>query len=159
MPEARILYPLWTSAPLVHAPSPAQQRTGPVHSGGDLQKASPNSTGWSTAKLEQAYQLLSKQPPDSLLVMEEGRCVVEWGDLAKRVKTSSVGKSLLSALYGLAIAERQVNLNSTLTELGIMTTLPLNDTERQAAVRMLLQSRSGAYPASSRELHPNGQPC
>jgi len=57
-----------------------------------------------------------------------------------------VRKSLLSALIGIAVAERKISLDSTLAQLGIDDNAPaLTDVEKQATVRMLLEARSGVY--------------
>ena len=55
-------------------------------------------------------------------------------------------KSLLNALYGIAVAEGKIDINRTLADIGIDDRAPsLSDAERQATVRDLLMSRSGIY--------------
>jgi CubicO group peptidase (beta-lactamase class C family) len=72
--------------------------------------------------------------------------VAEWGDTSARLELESVRKSLLSALIGIAVAEHQMSLDSSLEQLGIDDNPPaLTGEERQATVRMLLQARSGVY--------------
>ena len=96
-------------------------------------------------ELEQARAYLSTLPPATVLVVDRGRVVVQWGDPAKRVKVSSVRKSFLSVLYGIYVQEDRINLNKTLAELSIDDSPPLTDIEKKATVKMLLQSRSGIY--------------
>jgi hypothetical protein len=39
------------------------------------------------------------------MILEGDRVIIRWGDVGRRVNVHSVRKSLLSALYGIAIAE------------------------------------------------------
>jgi CubicO group peptidase (beta-lactamase class C family) len=84
-------------------------------------------------------------PPATILVVDHGRLVVQWGDPAMRVKISSVRKSFLSALYGVYVREGRINLDQRLAQLGIDDQPLLTDVEKQATVRSILQSRSGVY--------------
>jgi CubicO group peptidase (beta-lactamase class C family) len=69
-----------------------------------------------------------------------------WGDIDQRLELHSVRKSLLSALIGIAVSQRKINLDDSVGSLGIDDVPPgLTDTERQATVRQLLQARSGVY--------------
>jgi CubicO group peptidase (beta-lactamase class C family) len=61
------------------------------------------------------------------------------------VKLSSIRKSLLTALYGAPVHDGRINLDDTLEELEIDDDPPLTQREKQATLRMLLQSRSGVY--------------
>lgn len=55
-------------------------------------------------------------------------------------------KSLLSALIGIVVARKKIDLDNTLAHLGIDDNPPsLTDIEKQATVRMLLQARPGVY--------------
>jgi CubicO group peptidase (beta-lactamase class C family) len=61
-------------------------------------------------------------------------------------------KSLLSALYGIAVAEGRIRLDRTIGELGIDDRAPsLSATEKQATIRDLLMARSGVYHAAAYE--------
>ena len=99
--------------------------------------------GWSIQGLAEAYQLFANLPPASMVVIDRGRIVVAWGDSARRVKLSSIRKSLLNALYGTPVNDGRINLDDTLEELEIDDDPPLTQGERQATLRMLLQARSG----------------
>jgi CubicO group peptidase (beta-lactamase class C family) len=118
-----------------------------VYPGRHWQTADPASLGWSVPKIEEARSYLATLPPATVLVVDRGRLVVQWGDPAMRVKISSVRKSFLSALYGIYAQEGRIDLNKTLAELAIDDQPPLTEVERKATVRMLLQSRSGIYHA------------
>jgi CubicO group peptidase (beta-lactamase class C family) len=61
-------------------------------------------------------------------------------------------KSIMSALYGIAVAKGQINLDRTMRELGIDDKPPrLTDEEKQATVRDLLKARSGVYHNAAEE--------
>ena len=106
----------------------------------------PEEVGYSSAKLAEAETYARQIGSDAVVVVVGGRVLAEWGDAADRSNIHSCRKSLLSALYGIAVAEGQVNLSSTLGELKIDDNEPaLSDVEKQATVQQLLQARSGVY--------------
>jgi len=100
---------------------------------------------------------------DKLLVIHNGRILIDWGE-DEKFYVASIRKSLLSALYGIHIAEGTIDLTRTLVELEIDDISPLTVEEKQAQVVDLLRSRSGVYhPAASsqrrqppRGSHPPG---
>ena len=102
--------------------------------------------GWSEAALAVAHERANTLHSTALMVVAHGVVVVDWGDTIKRTELASVRKSLLSALIGIAVAEKKIDLDNTLARLGIDDNPPaLSDLEKQATVRMLLQARSGIY--------------
>ena len=105
----------------------------------------PKDLGWSTQKLTEVARFLQTVPEGSLMVVEKGRVIAEWGDIAKPVKLSSVRKSLLSALYGIYAHEGRIDLSMTLEQLAIDDVPPLTAAERQATVLDILKARSGIY--------------
>lgn len=70
------------------------------------------------------------------------------------VGVNSVRKSFLSALYGMAIQQGQVELGYTLEQLGFDESPSLHADERAASIGDLLSSRSGIYLAAP---HPPSQ--
>ena len=103
-------------------------------------------SGWSADGLAHARELSEQRQSSAVMVVHRGAIVAEWGDTTKRTELASVRKSLLSALIGIAVAERKLSLDSTLAALGIDDIPPsLSVQEKTATVRMLLQSRSGIY--------------
>jgi CubicO group peptidase (beta-lactamase class C family) len=56
-----------------------------------------------------------------------------------------VRKSVVSALYGIAAADRKVDTNRTLADLGINDRQPLTPQEKSARISDLLAARSGIY--------------
>lgn len=90
--------------------------------------------------------------PTALLISRDGRVLTSHGDPARKVSVASVRKSLLGALYGIAVAEGRIRLDTTLGELGIDDVPPaLTADEKQATVADLLSARSGIYHVADYE--------
>ena len=112
----------------------------------------PVAAGWSAERLEAARQQSRTLKPTALMIIQHGRAIARWGDTSRKVNMASVRKSLLSALYGSAVAEGRIDLSATLAELGIDDTAPkLTAEEKSATVRDLLMSRSGIYHPAAHE--------
>jgi len=114
--------------------------------GADWPRTSPQAAGWSTELMAEARDSAQRIGTASLLVVQHGQVVDSLGDPARRLELHSVRKSLLSALIGIAVGERRIDLDATLARLGIDDVPPsLTEVEKQATVRDLLASRSGVY--------------
>ncbi len=88
----------------------------------------------------------------ALIVLRNGRRLVSLGDERRKVDVASVRKSLLGALYGIAIAEARVDPSATLAQLHIDDVPPaLTNAEKQASVMDLLRARSGVYHPAAHE--------
>jgi CubicO group peptidase (beta-lactamase class C family) len=106
----------------------------------------PTEAGWSLARLEVAHRWARDIGSTSVLVVQHGRIVAEWGDSATRSNVHSIRKSLLNALIGIAVAEGKIDLNATLKQLHMNDTEPaLTPIEQSATLLDLLESRSGVY--------------
>ncbi len=126
--------------------TPSTESTPPViFPGATWDTVAPGVAGWSSSKLEDARAFYSTLPAASVIVVDHGRVVVQWGDPAQRIKISSMRKSLLSAMYGKHVRGGELDLNKTLAQLGIDDDPPLTEEEKKATVRMLLEARSGVY--------------
>src|SRR5580704_5998017 len=121
-------FALRLARPQVEVPS-ASQGSHFVFPGVQWEVASPVELGWSIQGLADAYQLFATLPPASIVVIDRGRIVVAWGDSARRVKLSSIRKSLLNALYGTPVHDGRINLDDTLEELEIDDDPPLTQRE------------------------------
>lgn len=112
----------------------------------------PSSAGWSVEQLKAAQDYVASLKPAAVMVVQSGKVIASWGEVSRKVNVASVRKSLLSALYGIAISEGRIDLGSTLAEIGIDDKPPvLTGTEKQATVRDLLMARSGIYHAAAYE--------
>ena len=114
--------------------------------------ADPAMAGWSVERLEVAREHTAALKPTALMIVQDGRVIAAWGDTSRKVNIASVRKSLLSALYGIAVAEGRIALSATLADLGIDDLPPrLTDEEKSATVRDQLTARSGIYHPAAHE--------
>jgi CubicO group peptidase (beta-lactamase class C family) len=112
----------------------------------------PAALGWSTEKLKKAEAYTQAYAPTAVMIVQDGRTVASWGDISHKVNVRSVRKSLISALYGIGVAEGRIRLDQTIGQLGIDDRPPsLSETEKQATIRDLLMARSGIYHAAAYE--------
>lgn len=102
------------------------------------------------SRLVKDYAISEK--PTAILVVQGDAIITSWGDLDRKINMASVRKSLLSALYGIAIADQRVSLTRSLAEMGIDDKKPsLSSAEKQATLSDLLTARSGVYHAAAYE--------
>ncbi|WP_345891842.1 aromatic amino acid lyase [Burkholderia sp. Cy-647] len=128
------------------APSLADLADPPVWPGAEWERIDPDKLGWSPDDLDDVHAYAASIGTASLLIVQHGRVVDSFGEIAARREINSVRKSLLSALIGIAVAEGKIDLDATLGSLGIDDRPPaLSQAEKQATVRELLQARSGVY--------------
>jgi CubicO group peptidase (beta-lactamase class C family) len=95
--------------------------------------------------LEKVVTALEALPTTAFLVLDHGRVVLDHGATTVPSYLASARKSVLSVLYGPAIADGTIRLDATLDELGIDDIGGLLPQERRATVRDLLTSSSGVY--------------
>ncbi|MEJ2038150.1 MAG: serine hydrolase, partial [Desulfosarcinaceae bacterium] len=110
----------------------------------------PDEFGWSSVKLNRLNRELEKFGTDALMLITDGKIIFEYGNTTNIMRSHSVRKSLLSALYGIYVDEGSIDLNATLEQLNITESTPLTKQEKQATVLDLLRARSGVYiPAAA----------
>jgi CubicO group peptidase (beta-lactamase class C family) len=114
----------------------------------------PDPAGWPKQALTSLDQYVAARQPVALMLIHDGKPVAAYGDLARRVDVASIRKSLLSALYGQAVDEGRIDLDTTLGALGIDDKEGLTTQERKATVRDLLSARSGVYLRAAHETPP-----
>lgn len=108
--------------------------------------SSPSVAGWSDETLNAAREYAATINTAAVVVVHRGRIVEQWGETERPFNCHSMRKSVLSALYGIHVAEGQIDLAATLDDLGIDDNEPsLTETERKATVADLLKARSGIY--------------
>ncbi|MCP4560199.1 MAG: serine hydrolase [Bosea sp.] len=116
------------------------------------QSIDPVSAGWSATALQPLRDYAELRKPTALLLVQNGALLASFGDPARKVGVASVRKSLLSALYGDAVADGRIKLDATLAELGVDEKAPgLTEQEKGATVRDLLTARSGIYLPAAHE--------
>ncbi|WP_407177169.1 serine hydrolase domain-containing protein [Bradyrhizobium sp. STM 3562] len=123
--------------------SPALAQPAPA---GEWTHVPPEASGWAATTLAEARAFADEHNFAAVMIVQHGSVVAEWGDTSKPMELASVRKSLLDALIGIAVSHRQIDLGSTLQQLGIDDNAPaLSAEEKQATVLMLLEARSGIY--------------
>jgi CubicO group peptidase (beta-lactamase class C family) len=106
----------------------------------------PEDRGWSSDRLAAAKAYADSIDTAAVIIVDDGVIISQWGETATKFKVHSIRKSFLSALYGIAVAHGEINLNATLEQLGIDDNEPsLTPEEKQARVIDLLKARSGIY--------------
>ena len=118
-----------------------------IYPGEKWQKAEkPENLGWSSAKLTEARNFSKKIHSAAVVIVDNGVVVDAWGDITRNFYCHSIRKSFLSALIGIHIEEKNIDLSKTLEELGIDDYEPsLSAIEKQATVFDLIRARSGIY--------------
>ena len=106
---------------------------------------SPEELGWSSEGLVEARSFSERLGSAAVMIVHRGVVVDAWGDITRNYICHSVRKSLISALYGIYVAEGKIDIARTLQELGIDDYTPLTETEKRATVADLLKARSGIY--------------
>jgi len=108
--------------------------------------ASAESVGWSSEGLKAAREYAGTINTEAVMIVVGGRVLDEWGPTATKFNIHSIRKSLLSALYGIHVADGEIDLSLTMKNLGIDDNEPsLTEVEKQATVHDLLKARSGVY--------------
>ena len=112
----------------------------------------PVRMGWNTEMLKEALEAIGEFGSLSTIVAQNGRLIATSGTITEKVLVRSIRKSFLSALIGIAVERRQIDLDMSLEQIDIDDVEPrLTPQERQATVRELLQARSGIYHAAIAE--------
>ena len=125
--------------------APADSRAEP------WQWANP-APSWTAVVAREVQAYGEQHKPTAVMIVHNGRAIASWGEIGRKVNVRSVRKSLLSALYGIAVSDGRIDLASTLGQLGIDDKPPsLTDAEKQATVRQLLMARSGVYHPAAYE--------
>jgi CubicO group peptidase (beta-lactamase class C family) len=107
--------------------------------------ATPEDAGFDSTALAEAKARFDRIGGAAGLLVRDGSIVVSWGEIDRRFFASSLRKSLLHALLGVAVHENLISLDATIADLGITDVGGLTPAERSATVADLLTSRSGIY--------------
>ena len=106
---------------------------------------------WSEEKLAAFTKKATDLGVLGLVCLADGKTIVSHGDVSRPMRIASVRKSMLNALYGIAMTRQAINLDATMAQMGIDDYTPLTDAERQATVRDLFKARSGIYIPTAAE--------
>ncbi|MHC4994855.1 MAG: serine hydrolase domain-containing protein [Planctomycetota bacterium] len=116
-----------------------------------MRYAAPEDAGFDSAGLDAAKSYARSIGSAAYMLVYDGAVVDTHGDVTRRYMCHSVRKSFLSALYGVHAGEGAVDIDRTLTDLGVDDKQGLTDVEKQATLRHLLQARSGVYHPAAYE--------
>lgn len=97
------------------------------------------------ARFSELTGFLERSGSSSLMILQNGKVLYEWGDTTKKITVHSMRKTLLNSLYGIAVARGVIDTSMTLGELKIKDNIPLSGKEPEARIADLLRSRSGVY--------------
>jgi hypothetical protein len=128
-----------------------KQITDDVVPGNEWLKTSPESVGYSSAKLEAIRSWVKTQDTGSMMVIVRGRVIFSYGDVSHTSKIASVRKSVLDMLYGADLFKDKIQddfLNKTVKQLGLDDKEPFLPMEEKATLIQLMASRSGIYIAT-----------
>jgi CubicO group peptidase (beta-lactamase class C family) len=121
---------------------------GYVVPGAEWVHATPESEGFSSARLEALRAFLKTHQTDAMMVVSRGHVVFEYGDLSLVSKVASVRKSVLNLLFAVE-AQKGLKLDDymsqTVVQLGLEDKVPFVDLEKHATLQQLMMSRSGIY--------------
>jgi len=81
----------------------------------------------------------------SMIVLENGKIVLEYGDISEISYTASVRKSILSMMYGKYVDNGAIDLQQTIGDFGIDEDDGLLPIEKQATIDNILTARSGVF--------------
>ena len=116
-----------------------------------MQYSDVRNGGFDPDRLDSVRRQADELGSGAVFIVRGGLVVAAWGDVQRKFKCHSVRKSLLSALYGPAVAQGQIKLDASLADLDIDDVHGLTESERQATVEQLIQSRSGVYHPAAKE--------
>jgi CubicO group peptidase (beta-lactamase class C family) len=117
----------------------------PSFTGTELEKASTPGS-FSTEKLNQITDFLEESSATtSMVVLESGKIVYEYGDISEISYIASCRKSVLAILYGKYVEDSTINLEEAIGELGIDEDDGLLPIEKEATVDHIITSRSGVF--------------
>ncbi|CCE00474.1 conserved exported hypothetical protein [Bradyrhizobium sp. STM 3809] len=120
--------------------------------GAHWQTANTSEKPWTAVISRDVQQFADEQKPTAIMVVRDDEIIASSGDLGAKVNIRSERKSLISALYGIAVEEGRINLDSSLAERAIDDHPDaLSPAEKTATVRHLLMARSGIYHLAAYE--------
>jgi CubicO group peptidase (beta-lactamase class C family) len=124
---------------------------GAPYPGANWASVKPEDHNWSSTGLNDAWLYAQAIGSGAVLIVDDGVVVGQWGAVDRKWPCYAIRRGFLSPLYGIAVAEGQIDVQKSLDQLGIDDLPPsLSPQEKQASVLDLLKSRSGIYhPAAS----------
>jgi CubicO group peptidase (beta-lactamase class C family) len=139
---------------------PAERFTTAASSGPWLQYSDVRQAGFDEQALRAVCERADSLRSGVVLAVFRGHVVLACGDVERPFEAHSVRKSLVSGLYGVAVARREIDLDVTLAKFAIDELTPLTESERSATIRQVISARSGIYlPAAYAPASQDGRPA
>ena len=124
-----------------------------------LQYVDVRQAGFDGQALQAVCERADSLQSGAVLAVFRGRVILACGDVSRKFEAHSVRKSLVSGLYGTAVARDEIDLNSTLAHFAVDELTPLTATERSATIRQVISARSGVFlPAAYGASQERGRP-
>lgn len=118
--------------------------------GKEWQSVAPASVGYDAKKLAAVKDYVEAGNAQGMHVSVGGQTILTAGDIKTANYVASVRKSVLAIMYGPYVADGTINLNASLSDIGLDDVGGLMPLEKTATVRDLISARSGIYhPASN----------
>ncbi len=139
---------LFPMLPLLVAPLVTAQELKPsisAQSGSNLPTATPESQGYSSARLDALRAWLQTGPTTAMMVLANGKVIFSYGDVTHVSKIASVRKSILSMLMGKYVIAGKIDTSKTVKQLGLDDQIPFTTLEERATLEQLMAARSGIY--------------
>lgn len=130
------------SAPLEHLPQAVRQEF-PARDWAKI--TTPEDYGFSSTVKEKVDTMLDGLSTTSFMAVAGGKTLYTYGDVSEVSYLASTRKSILSMLFGKAVADGKIDLDLTMADLDIDEDHGLLPIEKTATLRDLLISSSGVY--------------
>lgn len=133
MAIAELAHPAFSQSPETFSP------------GAKWETVSPESAGYSSARLNALSDWLKTENTTAMMVTVHGKVIFQYGDVSRVSVVASVRKSILSMLYGKYAFTESFDLQKTVKQLGLDDKQPFLPIEERATVEQLLAGRSDIF--------------
>ena len=138
----------------------AERSASSASSGPWLQYTDVRQAGFDEQALRAVCERADSLRSGAVMAVFRGHVILACGDVDRKFEAHSVRKSLVSGLYGTAIARGEIDLDATLADFAIDELTPLTAAERSATIRQVISARSGVYlPAAYGASQDRGRPA
>ena len=117
----------------------------PSNPGTDWVSVSPETEGFSSARLAVLRAWLKTEPTNAMMVVANGKVIFSYGDVSHITKINSIRKSILSMLLGKYVVSGKLDMYKTVQQLGLDDKIPYTPLEQKATLEQLMAGRSGIY--------------
>ena len=103
-------------------------------------------TGFTQQKLDSLTNFIKNNlETTGMVIIKDGKMLYEYGNIKELSYNASCRKSILSILYGKYVDNSTINLNETISAIGIDEDKGLLDIEKTATVDHIITARSGVF--------------